>query len=171
MQLTESRVESPLGTVLLAVGERGLCALGFENMWPRLLRGLERRFDTVTLVRDDRTKAAAAVASYFAGELTALDRLTVDLGGTPFQRRVWAQLREVPAGRTTSYRDLAASIGSQNACRAVGAANASNPVSVVIPCHRVVRSDGDLCGYSGGVDRKAWLLMHEGASPHIYQRA
>jgi methylated-DNA-[protein]-cysteine S-methyltransferase len=131
-------------------------------MWPRLLRGLERRFGSVTLVRDDQTEAAAAVTRYFAGELTALDRLPVDLGGTPFQRRVWARLREVPAGQTTSYRELAARVGNEKACRAVGAANASNPVSVVVPCHRVVRSDGSLCGYAGGVDRKAWLLEHEG---------
>ena len=163
MELTESRVETLLGTVVLAVSEQGLCALGFESMWPRLLNGLERRFGRVTLVRDDQTEAAAAVKCYFAGELTALDRLLVDLGGTPFQRRVWARLREVPVGRTTSYGELAAKVGSQKACRAVGAANASNPVSVVVPCHRVVRSDGNLCGYAGGIERKAWLLKHEGA--------
>ncbi len=146
----------------MASGERGLCALGFEEHWPRLLQVLKRRFGEVTLVRDDASPAAKAVKNYFAGDLAALDGLTVDPGGTPFQSRVWARLREVRPGETTSYRDLAARIGKRKAPRAVGMANANNPVAVVIPCHRVIRSDGDLCGYGGGVRRKAWLLKHEG---------
>jgi methylated-DNA-[protein]-cysteine S-methyltransferase len=87
----------------------------------------------------------------------------VDLGGTAFQQRVWAALREIPAGRTVSYGEIAAAVGSPTAVRAVGAANGRNPVPIVVPCHRVIRADGNLCGYGGGIERKRWLLEHEAA--------
>ena len=99
---------------------------------------------------------------YFAGEIAALDAVAAEPGGTPFQARVWRALREIPAGRTLSYRDLAASIGEPTAIRAVAAANGRNPIPLIIPCHRVIGADGRLVGYGGGLDRKAWLLRHEG---------
>jgi methylated-DNA-[protein]-cysteine S-methyltransferase len=105
------------------------------------------------------------LSAYFAGELSALAGLTVLTGGTPFQRQVWAALRKIPIGKTTSYGALAQRIGRPNAIRAVGLANGANPVGVVIPCHRVIGADGSLTGYAGGLERKRWMLEHEGALP------
>ena len=102
-----------------------------------------------------------ALTSYFEGEITAIDRVPVETNGTPFQRQVWAALREIPAGTTTSYGALAARIGNPNASRAVGLANGSNPIGIVVPCHRVIGASGKLTGYGGGLDRKRWLLEHE----------
>jgi methylated-DNA-[protein]-cysteine S-methyltransferase len=103
------------------------------------------------------------LAAYFAGDLRAFDGVALDAGGTPFQQRVWAALREIPAGDTISYLTLARRIGDPTAARAVGAANGANPIAIVVPCHRVIASDGRLSGYAGGVHRKRWLLDHERA--------
>ena len=97
---------------------------------------------------------------YFRGQRASFD-LPLRLEGTPFQRRVWEALLRVPYGRTTTYRDLAAAVGNVRATRAVGGANHRNPVSIIVPCHRVVGSDGGLTGYGGGLWRKEWLLEHE----------
>ena len=105
----------------------------------------------------------AAIESYFAGDIAAIDRIPVDLGGTPFQQEVWTRLRRIPAGSTTSYGELARALGSPGAMRAVGMANGRNPVPIVVPCHRVIASDGTLGGYGGGLPIKRWLLAHEGA--------
>jgi O-6-methylguanine DNA methyltransferase len=104
-----------------------------------------------------------ALAAYFAGTVTALDGLPVARIGSEFQRRVWAALRQIPAGETRSYGQLAAAIGQPTASRAIGLANGANPIGIVVPCHRVIGSGGALTGYAGGVERKAWLLRHEGA--------
>jgi O-6-methylguanine DNA methyltransferase len=98
---------------------------------------------------------------YFAGELQAIDDVAVALKGTPFQLSVWRELRKIPAGDFVSYAELAERVGKPRAVRAVGQANAKNPIAIVVPCHRVVASDGALGGYSAGGDRKAWLLAHE----------
>jgi methylated-DNA-[protein]-cysteine S-methyltransferase len=103
----------------------------------------------------------SAVSSYFAGELTAIDILPVQTAGTPFQREVWRALREITCGTTISYAKLAERIGRPSAVRAVGLANGSNPVGIVVPCHRVIGSNGSLTGYGGGIERKRWLLEHE----------
>jgi methylated-DNA-[protein]-cysteine S-methyltransferase len=103
------------------------------------------------------------IRSYFAGDLTAIDNLPVKTNGTPFQRQVWQALREIPLGTTISYGQLASRIGRPTAVRAVGLANGSNPVGVIVPCHRVIGSNGSLTGYGGGMERKRWLLEHEGA--------
>jgi methylated-DNA-[protein]-cysteine S-methyltransferase len=113
---------------------------------------------------DDALALRDRFGAYLAGHLRELDSFEVDTGGTPFQRAVWAALRRIPAGTTCSYTDLARAVGAPNAVRAVGAANGANPVAVIIPCHRVVRSDGSLGGYGGGLDRKRWLLEHEKAA-------
>jgi methylated-DNA-[protein]-cysteine S-methyltransferase len=89
--------------------------------------------------------------------------LEIDTDGTPFQEKVWSRLRKIPAGATLSYAQLARAVGKPSAVRAVAGANARNPVSVVVPCHRVIASDGKLAGYGGGIPRKRWLLAHEGA--------
>jgi methylated-DNA-[protein]-cysteine S-methyltransferase len=102
-----------------------------------------------------------AIDRYFAGEFTAIDTLPVRTAGTPFQREVWRALREITHGTKVSYAKLAERIGQPTAVRAVGLANGSNPVGIVVPCHRVIGSDGSLTGYGGGIVRKRWLLEHE----------
>ncbi len=104
-----------------------------------------------------------ALEAYFDGELDALDALDVAKPGTPFQREVWAELRRIPCGQTISYAELAQRIGRPKAVRAVGMANGANPISIVVPCHRVIGANGTLTGYGGGLDNKRWLLVHEGA--------
>lgn len=120
--------------------------------------------------RDDGALATARtqLAQWFAGERRAFD-LPLRLDGTPFQRRVWAALREIPFGRTESYGALARRIGHPTSSRAVGAANGSNPVPVIVPCHRVIGADGSLTGFGGGLPCKRWLLAHEGSLPAVRQ--
>ncbi|MBI2261327.1 MAG: methylated-DNA--[protein]-cysteine S-methyltransferase [Caulobacterales bacterium] len=105
----------------------------------------------------------SAVEAWFGGDLTALDGLKVRTNGTDFQHAVWAALRAIPAGETRTYGQLAAAIGSPKAVRAAGLANGQNPIAVIVPCHRVIGADGALTGYAGGLERKRWLLAHEGA--------
>jgi O-6-methylguanine DNA methyltransferase len=164
MLLHYSRYESPLGSIMLAAGPRGLCALGFVEWWDQLRRHLERWHDRPTFQPvETLADVGPRLSAYFSGEVGALDSLAVDLYGTPFQQKVWSALRKIPPGKTTSYDELACAVGCAGGARAVGAANGANPVSLVVPCHRVVRADGHLGGYGGGVERKAWLLRHEGA--------
>ncbi len=156
------RHDTPVGALCGATSNGALIALGFEDHWDELaarVRG--SRPDTTW--QPGPSEAADAVGRYLAGDLDAIDHLEVDAAGTDFQRRVWQTLRSIPRGSTWSYRELADAIGEPGATRAVGTANGRNPVSVVVPCHRVVRADGSLGGYAGGLARKAWLLAHEGA--------
>jgi methylated-DNA-[protein]-cysteine S-methyltransferase len=102
--------------------------------------------------------------AYMAGDIATLGGIPTDTTGTPFQREVWAALRQIPAGETWSYGRLAAHIGRPAAVRAVGLANGANPIGVVVPCHRVIGANGSLTGYSGGIERKRWLLQHEGVT-------
>jgi methylated-DNA-[protein]-cysteine S-methyltransferase len=113
-------------------------------------------------VEDPGPFAAARqqLAAYFAGDLTEFD-LPMDMEGTDFQRRVWQELRRIPYGHTVSYAELARRVGNAKACRAVGLANGRNPIGIIVPCHRVIASDGGLGGYGGGLERKNWLLDHE----------
>jgi methylated-DNA-[protein]-cysteine S-methyltransferase len=159
---------SPIGSIV-AVGHAGaLIGVEFLDCEDRLRTLLRRRFGDVPIVdgADDRGWGAA-FARYFAGDLAALSGLTLDPGGSPFQIRVWAALRTVPPGTRTTYGALAAALGNPAAGRAVGHANGSNPISIAIPCHRLVGSDGRLTGYGGGIARKEWLLAHEAANVHI----
>ena len=155
---------TPAGAVVLV--ERGprLVGVVFEDHWKGFRRDLERRFGTFTFEENLQAEGAAeALQRYFAGDLAALDSIEVDTGGTDFQQKVWTTLRKIPAGTTGPTRSLAREIGKPSAVRAVAGANARNPVSIVVPCHRVIASDGKLAGYGGGVARKRWLLAHEGA--------
>ena len=158
-----SRVDSPLGILTFATGPRGLCALGLGGRMPRL----------PSPAREAKPKAeiAAALAAYFAGDLRAIDALEVEPEGTPFQRSVWAALRTIPAGTTWSYAQLARAVGHPTATRAVGAANGRNPIALVVPCHRVIASDGTLGGYGGGLEMKRWLLRHERSQSPPYSAA
>jgi methylated-DNA-[protein]-cysteine S-methyltransferase len=166
MTLLESAAfESPLGTITVAVQEGRLCALDFGDRGTRYTSWLERRFGRIGFAPSaDPAGIISALDAYFGGRLSALDGIVLDPGGTAFQARVWAALCRVPAGRTTAYGDLAAAIGAPNAARAVGAANGQNPIAIVIPCHRAIGRDRRLVGYAGGLDRKRWLLQHEGAA-------
>ena len=115
------------------------------------------------LPRPRPSAATAALEAYFAGDIGAIDAIGVATGGTPFQRSVWAALRNIQAGRTTSYSALASTISRPRAVRAVSLANGSNPIGIIVPCHRVIGANGTLTGYGGGLSRKQWLLEHEGA--------
>jgi methylated-DNA-[protein]-cysteine S-methyltransferase len=165
MRLAFAELASPIGAVLVAASEQGLCALDFADCRDRMEESLERRFGAFTLEADPRLdEISDRIAGYFAGDLDALAGIRTDLGGTPFQARVWAALSRIPPGPTSSYRELATAIGQPSASRAVGAANGRNPVALVIPCHRVIGADGSLTGYAGGIERKRWLLDHEARS-------
>lgn len=162
MALGFARMETPLGTILIFASNGSLCGLGFADRCDGLKRDLNRRFGGQPIEDEvDPAGAVTRLTSYFAGELDALEGIPADPGGTAFQRDVWTSLRRVPAGRTVSYSELGRRSGHPGAIRAVGLANARNPVALVIPCHRVIGADGSLTGYGGGLERKAWLLRHE----------
>ena len=163
MQLRLERRAYPLATLLIVTDLDGnLRALDFEDYEPRLSRLLARHYGDYSLSEGAAPAAAAkALDAYFAGDITAIDHLPTATGGTEFQRSVWKALRTIPAGATMSYGALAAKLGKPGASRAVGLANGSNPVAIVVPCHRVIGADGSLTGYAGGVERKTWLLDHE----------
>ena len=162
MTVAFARTDSPLGPLLLYAADGSLCGLAFEDRHGELKHDLNRRFGGEPVEdENDPAGAVSRLAAYFAGELDALDAVPADPGGTPFQRDVWAALRRVPAGRTVSYSGLAELAGHPGAVRAVGLANARNPIPLVIPCHRVIGADGSLTGYGGGLHRKEWLLRHE----------
>jgi methylated-DNA-[protein]-cysteine S-methyltransferase len=154
---THTVVDSPVGPLTLVAVDGGLAGLYMTEQ--RHLPPPE-----VFGARDDDGEPFAAAADqlgeYFTGQRTAFD-IALALDGTAFQRRVWAALREIPYGQTISYGQLADRIGQPSASRAVGLANGKNPVGIIVPCHRVVGSDGNLTGYGGGIDRKRYLLAHE----------
>ena len=159
-----STMASPVGELTLAARDGRLCVLHFGGDGPDVRRMLERWYRDIPIEHDpDPAGAATALAKYFGGDLTALDAIEVELNGTAFQRRVWEALRSVRAGTTRSYADLARAVNAASAVRAVGAANGANPVALVVPCHRVIGTNGSLTGYGGGLERKRWLLQHEGA--------
>ncbi|MGH7056592.1 MAG: methylated-DNA--[protein]-cysteine S-methyltransferase [Acetobacteraceae bacterium] len=162
MNLFLERVRSPIGTILLVSDADALRALEFADHEDRLHTALRRYCGGSALVAGRApADAARRIQSYFDGDLSALDAIPVRMDGTAFQRRVWAALRSIRPGTTVSYSKLAASIGAPTSIRAVGAANGANPVSIVVPCHRVIGAGGSLTGYGGGLPRKAWLIRHE----------
>ena len=154
--------QSPIGP--LTAAERGgrVCLLHFGADGPEVDPILERWYPGEPRVRRALPQVAEALRRYFGGDLAALDAVPAELNGTPFQKAVWQALRRIPPGTTISYGELARRIGQPTSVRAVGAANGANPVAVIVPCHRVIGSNGTLTGYGGGLDRKRWLLAHEG---------
>jgi methylated-DNA-[protein]-cysteine S-methyltransferase len=163
MALVQDRVSSPIGDIVLVAEDGALRLLEFDD-GPRLAAFMARHFGAVDIPRKENPWGLSdALRAYLKGDLAAIDKLPVRPKGTAFQQRVWAELRQIPAGRTIAYRELAKRAGRPTAIRAAGAANGQNPVSIVIPCHRVVGTDGTLTGYGGGLERKRWLLEHEGA--------
>jgi O-6-methylguanine DNA methyltransferase len=163
MRLTLDTFGSPLGEILLVSdSDCALRALDFADYEQRLRRLLRLHYGAYQLDPGPAPIAPVnALAAYFAGDIDAFSKLRVATGGTPFQRDVWAALRRIPAGRTTTYGELAVELGRPGASRAVGLANGSNPIAIVVPCHRVIGRNGTLTGYAGGLQRKRWLLEHE----------
>jgi methylated-DNA-[protein]-cysteine S-methyltransferase len=158
-------VSSPIGELSVFARGEHVVALDLPGTSVPSGRYLERRFGAeAQRGADDALDLRQRLGAYFGGDLRALDPIAVDTAGTPFQRAVWAALRRIPPGTTWSYADVARAVGAPAAVRAVGAANGANPVAIVIPCHRVVRTGGALGGYGGGLERKRWLLAHERAA-------
>jgi methylated-DNA-[protein]-cysteine S-methyltransferase len=157
-----SIIDSPLGGLLAARDDQGITTL-------LLPTGRSRAEPDPAWERDDTAfdDMRAQLREYFAGERESFD-LPLHMIGTPFQLRVWTALREIPSGTTMSYGALAASIGAPGAARAVGLANGQNPVSIIVPCHRVIGANGSLTGYGGGLTAKRWLLSHEASQRTLF---
>ena len=162
--LVLSTHSSPLGKIITITQGDALVALDFEDFEDRLHATLKQKFPG-TAIKKSGTQRTLKVAlkDYFAGDIRALKSLPVKMRGTDFQNQVWRALRKIPAGKTVSYGALAERVGRPGAARAVGLANGSNPIALVVPCHRVIGSNGALTGYGCGIERKRWLLEHEGA--------
>ena len=190
MQLSRAVIDTPLGEMIALSSDEGLCALEFisvsdglrgrsraglktgpykdgrtgQERLTRLNARLARWFPPHEIVdRDSATlrRTRAWLESYFAGATAEVGDLPLDMRGAPFEKRVWQALTEIPPGETTSYGAIATALHSPGASRAVGAANGANPVSIIVPCHRVIGASGSLTGYGGGLDRKTWLIDHE----------
>ena len=165
LHLLIDRIDTPIGEmVIIADHDGNLRAVDWTDHDPRARNFLRLHYGkngfTLTPARNP-SGLSEAIRNYFAGDLTALDNLPTKTNGTLFQRQVWQSLREIPLGTTISYGELAKRIGRPAAVRAVGLANGSNPVGVIVPCHRVIGANGSLTGYGGGLNRKRWLLEHE----------
>lgn len=165
--LFTEQLATPLGVLLVLTDERDrLRAIDWEDHTERLHRLLRLHYGEKPALRQEKrspSPARRALEAYLHGELTAIDGLATETGGTPFQREVWSALRQIPAGQTLSYGELSRRIGRPQAVRAVGLANGANPVGIVVPCHRVIGANATLTGYGGGLARKRWLLEHEGS--------
>jgi methylated-DNA-[protein]-cysteine S-methyltransferase len=165
LTLLIDRIETPIGELLLVADAAGnLRAIDWAEFVLRMQRFMRLhygkdgfRFQTARNPHGLRDK----MERYFAGDVGAIDDIPVQTAGTPFQRSVWSELRKIPGGSPISYGKLAEQIARPKAVRAVGLANGSNPIGIVVPCHRVIGSDGSLTGYGGGLERKRWLLDHE----------
>jgi O-6-methylguanine DNA methyltransferase len=186
MLLRRAVLSTPLGDMLALSSDNGLCALEFTDAWrgsltalrtaegtghradgPGRLMRLERRltawFPPHDIVDEDSDVIARTrhwLADYFAGTAPKAD-VPIDMHGALFEQRVWRALLDIRPGETTSYGAIARQVGSPSAARAVGLANGANPIAIIVPCHRVVGSNGSLTGYGGGLERKSWLIDHE----------
>jgi methylated-DNA-[protein]-cysteine S-methyltransferase len=157
---------TPTGPILIVTdAEQRLRATEWVDHEGRMHQLLRQHYGAAVRLREaaEPSPACRALQAYFEGDTAALAGLAVVTNGTAFQHQVWVALRRIPVGRTITYSGLAAAIGRPKATRAVGLANATNPIPIVIPCHRVIGADGTLTGFGGGLDRKRWLLAHEGA--------
>lgn len=166
LRLLEDKIATPLGPLWLLCDEQyHLRAVEWEEHSDRMEQLLDIHYRTEGYVRvasSNPNGLSQRLADYFDGDLSVIDALPTATAGTPFQRQVWQALRTIPCGQVMHYGQLADVLGRPGAARAVGAANGSNPVSIVVPCHRVIGRNGTMTGYAGGVSRKEWLLRHEG---------
>ncbi len=165
------RFSTPIGQMLLVTDEQqNVRAVDWHDYEERMHLLLARQYKGIALSLRESAQASPAgriLQAYFDGDLGGLEKIQIALGGTDFQRQVWLALRGIPAGQVLSYRDFAVRLGRPAATRAVGLANGANPVSIVLPCHRVIGSNASLTGYGGGLHRKRWLLEHENAIPAL----
>ncbi len=164
MKLWLDRINSAIGTVFIVSDGKSLCAIDFSDYEHRMRKLLSQRYDEYELLEQSNPQGFSdRLRAYFDRDFSALNDLPVNPGGTEFQQRVWQALRSIPVGKTWTYGELAKHLGKPTASRAVGMANSLNPISIVLPCHRVVGANGKLTGYAGGLERKRWLLEHESA--------
>lgn len=157
------KINSPIGRILIITAAEMLCGLEFEAYESRTYGFLEKRFGEFKL--NDTQNASAItqrIQAYLEGDYHSLDQILVSTGGTAFQQQVWTALRSIPIGAVITYGELAQRLGKPAAARAIGITNSLNPISIVLPCHRVIGANGALTGYAGGLERKRWLLQHEG---------
>ncbi len=164
MLIRLEHLKSPIGVILLATDDAGAVrALDFKGYEARFKRFVERYCGRDALIEKGPCPASitSALAAYFDGDLGAINTVPTGSIGTAFQRKMWAALRKIPAGTTLTYGAFAKRIRRPTAIRAVGAANGANPISIIVPCHRLVGADGSLTGYGGGLKRKRWLIDHE----------
>jgi methylated-DNA-[protein]-cysteine S-methyltransferase len=160
------RLRTPIGIALLVTDAGGvLRALDWEEYEPRMRQLLRLQYGGLTLEEGQAPKdLKSALSAYFKGDLDRLNTIKWRVAGTPFQQKVWNALPKIPAGTTMSYGAMAARLNAPRAMRAVGHANGSNPISIVVPCHRLIGANGKLVKYGGGLERKRWLLEHEGVA-------
>jgi methylated-DNA-[protein]-cysteine S-methyltransferase len=165
LKFLTDRFDTPIGEMIIVADHDGnLRAVEWTDHEERLQKSLRLHYGRNGFKLEPSHNPSGlsdVMKRYFEGELSAITELPVRTAGTPFQREVWRALREIPHGTTVSYGKLAKQIGRPNAVRAVGLANGSNPIGVVVPCHRLIGSNGSLTGYGGGIERKRWLLEHE----------
>ena len=169
--LTIDELSSPIGPLTIAEKDGRVCVLHFGSRSGPVRATLARWYPGERTIRGVRVDLRRQLDAYFDGDLGALETIGVELKGTPFQCRVWEALRSIEAGTTTSYGALARQVGEPRAVRAVGAANGANPVAIIVPCHRVIGSNGSLTGYGGGLNRKQWLLAHEARYSGLFAHA
>ncbi len=166
LRLLEDKIATPLGPLWVIADEAfNLRAVEWEEHSDRMVELLNIHYRAEGYERVTARNPGGLsdkLAAYFEGDLSIINTLPTATAGTPFQREVWQALRNIPYGQVMHYGQLAEQLGRTGAARAVGAANGSNPVSIVVPCHRVIGRNGTLTGYAGGVQRKEWLLRHEG---------
>jgi methylated-DNA-[protein]-cysteine S-methyltransferase len=163
LQIQTIMEDHAIGPIHMVADGDTLLALEFGDVEHRLMPMLRSRYGKEPMCEpvDDLGEITSAIHAYFDGDLKALDAIDIDGGGTDFQKLAWQALRTIPPGDIRTYGQMAAALGRPNAARAIGMANALNPLSLVVPCHRLVGSDGALTGYGGGIERKRWLLDHE----------
>jgi O-6-methylguanine DNA methyltransferase len=163
MDFNLNEFESPVGIIYVITDKKSLRAVDFSSYEERMHRLLKRHYGEYTLHPNQKSNdAASRLKAYFSGDIRAIEGIPTATNGTDFQKAVWAALCTIPAGTTLSYGALAAKIGRPKASRAIGLANGSNPIGIFVPCHRVIGSNHSLTGYGGGIERKKWLLQHEG---------
>ena len=161
------RLDSALGELTIVTNNTHLCALEYEGDSDRMMSFLQRRYETIEFsAKTNPLGVTQKLAAYLDGDYGAIEDIPVNPGGTAFQQKVWTELGRIPLGQTWTYGELATALGKPTASRAVGMANSKNPIAIVIPCHRVIGASKALTGYSGGLERKRWLLDHEGHSFH-----
>ncbi len=166
MQTLDSSIfSSPIGDIQLLLADGILCYLDFADNPQRMEKLLKTRYHSYRILETNVPHdLKQKLERYFSGDSQAFEDTALDPGGTLFQQKVWHSLQKIPHGKTMDYSTLARQAGNPLAVRAAASSNARNPISIIIPCHRVIGKDGSLRGYAGGVDRKRWLLQHEGVA-------